>query len=303
MKASRVLLLFVGLLALSEFAVRLSGAADIPVYHVDDEIGYIPKPNQSGNFLLTHSWVFNDRSMGVAEPWNPAARPNILLIGNSIIMGGNPYDQKQKLGPLVQKGIGDSYSVWPIAAGGWTNVNETVYLKRNPDVAASPRFFVWEYMQGGLSALSTWHSDLVWPHEHPVWASEYVFERYVWPHLFPAKAPSELPPQGAVNPAFREGFEAAVASLSRATGAKHPGIMFLYPGKAQYLQARQGRIWLPERADVVKIAVENGMEVVDVAEQPEWNETLYRPDGTHPTVEGNVVLAKILSAAIKRSLY
>ena len=149
-RASRIQLLFLVLLAITEPAVRLSGAADFPVYHVDNEIGYIPQPNQSGNFLLTHSWVFNDRSMGTARPWNPKQRPNILLIGNSIVMGGNHYDQKQKLGSLLQNNIGDAYTVWPIAAGGWTNVNETVYLKRNPDVAASPRFFVWEYMQGGL---------------------------------------------------------------------------------------------------------------------------------------------------------
>lgn len=298
----RIAVLAFVLLAMTELAVRLSGIVNLPIYNVDDEIGYIPKPSQAGSFLHVHDWVFNDRSMGVASQWNPRKRPNILLIGNSIIMGGNPYDQKDKLGPLLQKSIGDSYSVWPIAAGGWTNVNETVYLKRNPDVAASPRFFVWEYMTGGLSTLSTWHGDLVWPREHPVWASKYAFQRYVMPHLFPAKAPSELPPVGAVNPTLRANFETAVAFLSHATGSKRPGVIFLYPGKAQYLEARQGREWLPERAAVEGIASANGLALVDIAKQPEWNETLYRPDGTHPTVEGNVVLAKILTAAIKQSL-
>jgi hypothetical protein len=280
----------------------MSGTVDFPIYHVDDGIGYIPEPNQSGSFLRTHSWAFNDRSMGTATPWEPARRPNILLIGNSVVMGGNPYDQKDKLGPLVQQNIGSSYAVWPIAAGGWTNVNETVYLKRNPDVAASPRFFVWEYMAGGLSALNTWNGDYVWPRDHAFCASWYVFRRYIWPHIFRADA-SELPPVGVVDAAYLAEFETAVDSLSRATGNAHSGVLFLYPKEGEFLKAKQGNNWLPERSDVERIAAANHLVVVDVARQPEWNEALYRPDGTHPTTEGNVVLATILTAAIKQSLH
>src|SRR5437899_1649918 len=102
----------------TEIGVRLSGVVDFPVYAVDNEIGYIPKPSQSGSFLHKNAWVFNDRSMGTASPWDPSKRPNILFIGNSIVMGGNPYDQKDKLGPLTQQGIGENYAIWPIAAGG-----------------------------------------------------------------------------------------------------------------------------------------------------------------------------------------
>ncbi len=36
------------LCAIAEIASRLSGITDFPVYAVDDEIGYIAKPNQSG---------------------------------------------------------------------------------------------------------------------------------------------------------------------------------------------------------------------------------------------------------------
>src|SRR5579864_1123682 len=125
----------------SEFAVRASGLTDFPLYNVDSEIGYLPAPNQQGSFLHKHSWAYNDRSMGVASAWNPAGHTNILLIGNSIVSGGNPFDQKEKLGPLIQETIGDTYALWPISAGGWTNINEIVYLNRNPDVAKSAQFF------------------------------------------------------------------------------------------------------------------------------------------------------------------
>jgi hypothetical protein len=88
MKPSQFPLLIFVLLLCTEFAVRMSGAVDFATYHVDDEIGYIPNPNQSGSFLDHHTWVFNDRSMGTATPWNPKERPNLLLIGNSIVMAG-----------------------------------------------------------------------------------------------------------------------------------------------------------------------------------------------------------------------
>jgi len=297
----RVAALLFLLLAVTELAVRLSGVGDFATYNVDGQIGYIPKPNQSGSFLRTHTWVFNDRSMGTALPWDPAKRPDILLIGNSIVMGGNPFDQKDKLGPQIQGLIGEAYAVWPIAAGGWTNVNEMVYLGRNPDVAQAGRFFVWEYMSGGLSALASWHSDYTFPRDHPLWASWYAFQRYVWPHLFHAHL-SELPPVGAPEPEQVKRFEASLAGLCRGTKPKCPGLLFLYPAKTELLQARQGREWLKERGEIERIAVENGLSILDIAKWPQWNEDLYREDGVHPTVQGNVVLATILSAAIREGL-
>ena len=76
------------LLITVEVALRLTGMIDFPLYDVDDEIGYIVKPSQSGTFMLSHDWVFNDRSMGTSFRWDPTKKPNLLLIGNSIVMGG-----------------------------------------------------------------------------------------------------------------------------------------------------------------------------------------------------------------------
>src|SRR5262249_20189950 len=49
------------LLLLIELAVRLSGAVDFPLYRVDPAYGYAPLPDQSGSFLRTNRWVFNDQ--------------------------------------------------------------------------------------------------------------------------------------------------------------------------------------------------------------------------------------------------
>ena len=300
MKTQRIRRLLVAaacLLLLSEAAVRLSGAVDFPIYNVDSEIGYVPAPNQSGAFLNKNTWVFNDRSMGTATPWNPGAKRNLLLIGNSIVMGGNPYDQADKLGPQLQARLGDAFAVWPIAAGGWTNVNESVYLQRNPDVAQAANFFVWEYMNGGFSQLSPDRGQYVFPSQKPLIASWYMLRRYVLPKLMDFNM-NELPPTGELNQKNLQQFESRVAELSATTKRKVPGLLFLYPTKDQWIAMQNGADYVPDRKDLERIAASYGLKIVDVARQAAWNGDMYR-EGTHPSVAGNRVLADILTASIR----
>lgn len=284
----------------TETGVRLSGIIDFPTYTIGNDIGYIPKPTQSGTFLNKNSWVFNDRSMGTENHWNPAKRPNILVIGNSVVMGGNPYAQKDKVGPLIQRGVGESYAVWPIAAGGWTNVNQTVYLEKNPDVAKAANFFIWEYMSGGLNQLSSWPGEYVFPSKKPTWASWYVLRRYLLPRFIEFNM-NDLPPTGTLHPNNLANFESAISRLASASSKKIPGILFIYPVEAEFFAAKNGVEWLPERKVIEKIAASHGLKIVDIARHPEWNENLYR-DGTHPTVKGNAVLARILTSAVTDAL-
>jgi lysophospholipase L1-like esterase len=111
---------------------------------------------------------------------------------------------------------------------------------------------------------------------------------------------NELPPQGMVNPTELAKFEASLAKLSQATGRTQPGILFLYPTEVQLQAARQGREWLPERPELQRISREFGIKLVDISSYPTWTAAQYR-EGTHPTVEGNRILADILSTAIKDS--
>ncbi|WP_342617493.1 hypothetical protein [Rhodoferax sp. GW822-FHT02A01] len=288
------------LLVVAEGAVRLSGAVDFPIYSVDNEIGYLPAPNQSGKFLNRNSWVFNDRSMGTELAWSPAKKRNLLLIGNSIVMGGNPYDQADKLGPLLQVKLGDKVTVWPIAAGAWTNVNQSVYLRRNPDVLRAADFFVWEYMNGGFSQLSPDRGQYVFPSERPLLATWYVLRRYVLPR-FIAFNMNELPPTGQSQQENVEQFERLVAEMSARKGNKVPGVLFMYPGKEEYIAMQKGTDYAPDRKELERIAATYGLKMIDVAKRPEWNVGLYR-EGTHPTVAGNKVLAEILATTIQEAL-
>jgi len=282
----------------TEAVVRFMGVVDVPVYLVDEGIGYLPQANQSGAFLRKNRWVFNDRSMPIASAWSPGDGHgiNVLVIGNSIVMGGNPYDQKDKLGPLMQESLGSGFRVWPIGAGGWTNVNESVYLERNPDVVGAAQVFVWDYMAGGLSQLSPWNGDYVFPHARPLWATWYVFRRYVLPRFVTLNM-NELPPVGDVSTQNAQRFEACLAALTSHTGSGR-GIIFLYPKKKELLLARRGEEWLPERKLVESLAAKYGIKIVDLARHPAWQESSYRED-VHPNIDGNVALAKILSNEVK----
>jgi hypothetical protein len=211
---------------LVEIGIRESGLVDFPIYTIDGEIGYTPKANQAGRFLGKNAWVFNDRSMGIDRPWQPDESENTLLIGNSVVLGGNPYDQKDKLGPLIQHDMGQQDAIWPIAAGGWTNVNETIFLERHPEVVAATRFFVWEFMAGGLSKATKWEGDYIWPRERPLWATWYVFRHDVIPRLVSVRA-NELPPTGGIDPAALRRFTDMIDRLAFAIKRPAPGLLFL----------------------------------------------------------------------------
>jgi hypothetical protein len=53
---------------------------------------YILAANQHGRFLNRNAWYFNDRHMGNISNWRQEKHPDFLLIGNSIVLGGNPIN-------------------------------------------------------------------------------------------------------------------------------------------------------------------------------------------------------------------
>jgi hypothetical protein len=271
---------------IGEIAPRLLGLTDFPIYRLDPDLGYVPEPNQSGRFLNENRWVFNDYGMATASPWNPTLGSNILLIGNSIVQGGNPLDQKDRLGTVLQDTLGPRYRVWPIGAGGWSTVNETNYLEHFDDVRRSSNFFIWEYIAGGLSALSQGRSEYLTPSVRPRFATWYhLARRYLLPRYFNFKE-SELPPTGDAQAANLERFEDMINQLTTPSNGQIHGVIFLYPESRRLAVAREGKEWLPERAQIESIARRHQVFIVDIAAQREWSSSLYR-DGTHLTPQGN----------------
>ena len=285
-------------LVLGEFLVRMLGFVDFPIYETDGQIGYVIKANQHGVFLRTNDWYFNNESMPVQKDFEPNDHPNVLLIGNSIIMGGNAYKQQDKLTPIIQHRLGAWPVVWPIAIGGWTQINEMVYLDRHPEVVRTADYIAWEYMNGGLSGANPWQSEYTFPTHHPVYATWYFIRRYLLSRL-PSFSQSELPVLGDASAENIETFDRHVGSLVGSIAKPHKGFIWLYPTTEQLSEARASKEWLPERAQIERIATQNKLRVIDIASYPQWNNNLYR-DGVHPTTQGNKILADILTQEMRK---
>ena len=237
--------------------------------------------------------------MGIAEHWNPAGRTDILVIGNSVVLGGNSYDQDDKLVPQIQRRLGPACAAWPVAAGGWNAVNELRFLESNPDIVAGADFFVWEYMAQGFARAAPWTSDTAFPTDRPLWATANVV-RKVLAERFPNPPPAAAAPPG--NPEDNAAaFAAMLARLSRRTPPRTAGIVVLYPDRREFARARQGLEWLPERAWVESLAVANRLRMIDLAREPRWTEAMYR-DAVHPTREGNALIAEIVAEVVRASL-
>lgn len=193
-------------LLVAELVLRAAGVVDVPLYDADPRIGYIPRASQSGAFLRQNHWQVNEKSQG-SPPWQPNRRTDALLLGDSIVWGGNRLDQPQKLGPALQRALPDT-DVWSAAAGSWGVPNEVEYLDRFADVVQASEVVVWVINTGDLNARSQWASELTHPRQHPTSALLYVLQKYGLPRVqawLPALAPpSETEASPAAPPIFPE---------------------------------------------------------------------------------------------------
>jgi len=174
----------------SEFVVRYVGLVDFPCYAADRFVGYQVAPNQAGVFLNKNRWFFNDKGMGTERVFQPQPSQDVLVIGDSIVLGGNPLDQPQKLGPQLTRLSGVMH--WPVAAGSWALANELAYLKANPDVVAGVSGFAFVLNSADFGQASSWACELTHPREKPTLALWYVFRKYVLKSTECGATPSDL---------------------------------------------------------------------------------------------------------------
>ncbi|MCA1392272.1 hypothetical protein I6F20_24680 [Bradyrhizobium sp. IC3123] len=221
--------------------------------------------------------MFNELSMGVAEPFRPDENArNILLVGDSLVMGGNLTDQPQRLGPLMNVLCP---RVWPVGAGSWAFLNELRYLHQHADILSSLTRIVFVLNSADFGEASRWISERTHPTQRPVLALWYVIDK----KLFPAR---EAPPIGDSD--WRSEF----AWLRR----EYPGpiTIVLYPTRAEVLDARSRSVNLNAAGE----GIGSGMtSYVVIADGQDWSSSSYR-DEIHPTDEGNAKLARRIVASI-----
>jgi hypothetical protein len=273
-------------LVAGEAAVQVSGVVDVPVYRADSEIGYIPAPNQSGTFLNTHRWRFNEYSMGAGPFFPESGRFNLLLVGDSIVLGGNPLSEQDRLGPQLEKLTG--WQVWPASAGSWALQNELTYLHLHPGVLERVDALALVLNSGDFDGPSSWSSGLTHPLSHPFPGLLYLARKHILRSV-------TLPP-AALHVAPRD-WRADLRALSGKFGK--PVVILLYPSLAEVGDGKALDAALYSRIpDLTANAGQRAM-VVRVADSGEWNLSLYR-DEIHPTERGNARLADIIRRGVCR---
>lgn len=277
-------LIMISILVILELGTRLTRISDFPLYEANNKIGYIPKANQSGKFLWTHDWKFNQYHMG-AEAFKPSNADDVLLVGDSIVLGGNQLKQSERLGPTLAKKL--NLAVWPISAGSWAMRNELIYLNSNPDVVKNIDTFIFVWNSGDFEKASSWACELTHPQQAPISAFLYVFQKYVY---------NWQACSGEIKPAFlvADGdWHQELKAFIDSPAMKHKNVKaFLYPDINEENDAKLMKDKLDSHINEIHQA--GITNVISVGHDSRWNARYYR-DGIHPSGKGNEVLADIMA--------
>lgn len=268
---------------LAEVAVRISGVTDFPVYTRSEKVGYYLSPGQHGFFLHRTHWYVDREGFNNDREFD-GRRPYTLLVGDSVVYGGNPVDYADRVGTVV--GSKAKQNVWVAAAGGWSLLNELAYLSQRKDIVRNADHLVIVYDHGDVDGLVPWQGEYTWPTKRPWLMAPYIVKRYLLP------SQDELPPvSSSVSQCANSGWRAKLDELL----AVYPNqlVLVLYPDKAAIGDAV---LWQEQTKDIREYAAahESRIRVVDVRNVPGWSISMYR-DVIHPNTKGNRFLAGLIS--------
>ncbi|GGH51939.1 hypothetical protein GVY41_07950 [Frigidibacter albus] len=263
----------------------MAGFIDFPLYDADNRTGYIPAANQSGSFLNSRDYAVNAEHMGTADPFIPGPGLDILLVGDSIVWGGNPYREPERLAPQLRAATGAQ--VWPISAGSWSLVNELNYLEDHPEVVAGSDRIVFVLNSGDFSSPSSWRDELYHPRGRPVSALYYYAQKYL---LKPQAPPT---PAELVVPA--EDPFAKLATFLATCSCEAD--FWLYPTKAELEDSTGAPAVVDMGVDLTTRAGAAPERVHLVQDISGWDPDLYK-DTIHPTPAGFGVLAQGIAATL-----
>jgi hypothetical protein len=253
-------------------------AFDFPLYEVDGEVGYWLSPDQRGTFLFTNDWAFNSESLGVAQEFRPTGGVDVLLVGDSIVYGGNGLRQADKLGPLLERRSG--WRVWPLGTPGWALQNELAFLRRDPSLVDRADVIVFVLEAKDFAEPAQWRSPYTHPRERPAFFLPYLFDRYV----LSTRTTDEIP--------FPVKQRDVLADwLAFASAAEKPVVVMAHSNR---FQSNQACAWV-QRA-FTQVGNWNCFDGIQSLGSDAFR------DDIHPTVAGNRALAAHIEAAVAREL-
>jgi hypothetical protein len=262
-----------------EVLLRSVGAISFPLYRVDPAIGYYPAPSQQGALFHRNDWAFNERSMGTSRPFR-VTPDAVLLVGDSIVFGGNFFKQADKLGPQLEQV--SRRPVYPLAAGGWSFNNELAMLRAHPELLAVPTM-VWVSESGDFGELAAWTSALQWPDKTPPSALAYYTQKYVL-----------RPRDVVVAPMSEAATRQWQSNLDWFLHHYHGRVIWaLYPLRKELGQP------LPQAFTPLLARLQGRADIIEVVADSRWTDSLYRDPQIHPSATGNKVLAQMIAQRLQ----
>lgn len=292
LKKYQVALIVFALLFLSiEISIRYMGVVSFPLYTIDSKKHYYLNPDQSGTFLNKNKWFVNSNGFNNKEQID-TSKPYIMLVGDSVVYGGNPVDYNDRIGYQLDSIL--DKNVYIGAVGGWSLYNEIEFINKNIDIANRSDFIVIQYDNGDLDDYAKSVGGLVHPTQKPYLATYFLLEKYVYPKIFKSSKESELPPIPE-EVKSNGNWKNELLAVSNNTGKK---ILFvLYPDQKAFSNLE---LWNKQTKDIRNFISKypNQFDYIDIAETKGWSLNLYR-DGIHPNVEGNKLIALDIANYLK----
>ena len=265
-----------------EIAARFLGLADVPIREANPVTGYIPVASQSGSFL-GNTWHINEMQM-ISRKEFTSNGDEILILGDSIVFGGNPLDQSERVGEQLD-GRFDSRNVYAIADGSWTFKNSVNYLASRKDDLQQLQDIVFVLNSFDFDGPpSSWRCMSFHPTAAPLSASYFLFRKQFFPQCL-VESPSEL-----TVPDFD--VDARLNGLLEEFKDTRFSIL-LYQNESEW----QSRTSL---RDLIGGGLSSKIALFELTDFPEmWNEDFYS-DSIHPNAEGAAALAGILERILSR---
>jgi hypothetical protein len=217
--------------------------------------------------------------------FEPKSQSSVLLIGDSVVLGGNSYQEEDRLGPRLAQA--SSLDIWPVSAGSWALRNELEYLRQHPDVVTRIKFIVFVLNTGDYAEPSHWNCELTHPLVRPPYATAYVVRKYIFDPIGCGEAVTK-------SRVYSEVTKMELANFLRAS-TPHRILFMLYPNRQEARDAKLlGRVSEEQRKFLNSAGA---TKVFSVGSDSRWSLGLYK-DNIHPTVQGNIVLAQIIADQI-----
>jgi hypothetical protein len=138
-----------------------------PLYQADNVQGYWIAPNQTGRFMGRYNFAFNALGMATDRPFRPTReRRDILLVGDSVVVGANDIDHDERLAALLSRNLGDA-TLWPIGAKSWALQNQLQWLRAHRSVVNGVDRIVLVLNPQDFADPSFWSNEFTHPRTPP----------------------------------------------------------------------------------------------------------------------------------------